>query len=67
MNCKNLLLSQVHTLINGVLPKKNPKMYAAISLQITLEMGTRNLEKDAQKVSEVGGGRRCLNLNTEQK
>lgn len=34
-----------------------------MSLQITLEIGTRNLEKDIKSFTE----KNCLNLNTGQK
>lgn len=34
----------LQTLMSGVRPKKNPNMYAMMSLQITQEIGTMNLD-----------------------
>lgn len=34
------------SLISGVLPKKNPNMYAMMSLQIIMETGTKSLKNN---------------------
>lgn len=41
----------LQTLMSGVRPKKNPNMYAMMSLQITQEIGTMNL--DGRKIKPL--------------
>lgn len=48
-----LFTKELQTLISGVRPKKNPNMYAMMSLQITQEIGTMNLHGGRANPFEV--------------
>ena len=41
------------SLIRGVLPKKNPNIYAIMSLHMIIETGTRNLKRKEYTYSDI--------------